>query len=129
MRAALALLLVLTSSPAFAQTLESTIDLSSLGWGQLDMPLSVETDGDLSTREWLVRSIETNKLIVLAERDGRLCAGDWFVIGKHPFVAMSLQRVGLVHKLFVRDPFAATREVKVLALITPTCQSSSRPEK
>ncbi len=115
---ALVLVLVL-SVPVAAQTVETTLELSSLGWGLLDTPHSVETDGDLATREWLIRSLETNRFRVVAERDGRLCVGAWFAPMPTLFGSAALQRIGLLHKLVART-FSGT--FTVVSLDTPACE-------
>lgn len=121
MNLTLALVFVLLSSPVFAQTVEGTLDLSALGWGALDAPESIETDGDFATREWLIRSLDTNRLRVAAERPSGLCAGPWFSPRAHPFAQVWTERIGLVHKLLVRSSIGAN-VVTVIALDTPTCE-------
>lgn len=48
-------------------------------WGVLvGRPISVNTDGDDTTEEWLVSQLFTARKRVVAVRDGRLCPGEWF---------------------------------------------------
>lgn len=120
MRAILALAfasLMLVS--ASAQTVESTLDLSALGWGGLDTPEPIETDGDFTTREWLIRSYETNLFRVVAELGEGLCAGPWFQPKSHPFSPVALRRVGLTHVLLVRE--VGRDVVTIVRLETPAC--------
>lgn len=112
-----AVVLTVSSVVVSAQTVESTIDLSALGWGTIDVLEPVETDGDLATREWLIRSMEINQYRVIAERPSGLCAGAWFDPRTKPFSAISVKRVGLLHKILVRDGTLVT----VKALLTPSC--------
>ena len=121
MMKSLLVLFVLAASPVFAQTIERSIDLLAFGWGPLDTPISVETDGDFSTSEWLVKTVDgTNRYRVVAERNGAICVGAWFTPSPSPFSAVSLQRVGVTHKLVVR-PYGGTT-VTLLSLDTPVCQ-------
>lgn len=128
MRYTLLVALLLMAAPAGAQTVEATLDLTALGWGELDTPQSIETDGDLSTREWLIRPVVNAGVPmfrIVAERDGRACAGPWFNANgsdaAFSFLTTltSVQRVGLVHKLVVRQMGSSV--VTVLALDTPVC--------
>lgn len=121
MRLIFAALVIAVASNVSAQTVESTIDLSSLGWGALDMPEPIETDGDLSTAEWLIRSQVTNRFRVVAVRSGRLCAGAWFDPRPHPLVQVAVRRVGMLHKLLIRDTYAGSDAVNIVTLITPSC--------
>ncbi len=124
MRLAFAFVLALCAAPASAQTVESSIEMDALGWGQLDLPVSVETDGDLATREWLVRRVHifrAPEFRIVAERGGAACAGPWFnAPAADLFTTVAIQRVGLVHKLVTRDKGASV--VHVVALDTPVCE-------
>lgn len=123
MRAILAaVVIVVVSSAAHAQTRESVIDLSALGWGTLEIPEPIETDGDLATREWLIRSTDTSRFRVVAERAGTLCAGAWFNPQPHTLTHVSLRRVGVVHKLLVRDTWNGANAVTIVSLNTPACR-------
>lgn len=122
MRYTFLLTLLLAAVPASAQTVESKIDLSSLGMGRIDMPEPIETDGDFTTREWLIRSLETNQFRVVVERDGQACAGEWFDPRPHPFASVAVRRVGVVHKLLVRFSLSGSDAVTVVALDTPVCR-------
>jgi hypothetical protein len=120
--AVVAAFVVVAVSVGSAQTVESTLNLSSLGWGNLDTPRSIETDGDFSTREWLISSADTGLWRVVAERAGGICAGPWFnpLNGANPFgTVLDVQRVGLVHKLLVRT--LGQNVVTVIRLDTPGC--------
>lgn len=106
------------------------MDLAGLGWGALDVPQSIETDGDLNTREWLIRPAVDNWVPmyrVVAERNGAACAGPWFTVpsadATPTFLGtrLTVQRVGLVHKLVVRR--MGSDLVSVVALDTPVCGS------
>lgn len=117
MRVFIAFAFALSTSPVFAQTVEAVLDLSALGWGAVNMPDPIETDGDFSTREWLVQSATTGELRVVAERNGVLCTGTWFRPSSHIFITVALRRVGVVHKLLVRD----RDNTRIVALDTPDC--------
>ena len=100
------LCVLLLSVTSLAQTKEGTNELSGFGWGRINPPISVETDGDLGTREWLIHSLDTGAYRVVVERGaGGPCVGPWFTV-THPlqFGLVSVQRVGIVHKLFVYYP-------------------------
>lgn len=121
MRAILALAFAsLMLVPASAQTVESTLDLSALGWGGIDTPEPIETDGDFTTREWLIRSYETNLFRVVAERGGTICAGPWFNPKPHMFAPVALRRLGVTHVLLVRA--VAQEVVTIVRLDTPSCR-------
>ena len=115
------LVLVFSASTASAQTVEATLDMTALGWGPLSLPQLVETDGDLSTTEWLLTRPSTTRILanemrVVAERNGTLCAGEWFAAV--PIGALSsVQRRGLTHVLVVKDGTSA----KIVRLDTPVC--------
>lgn len=120
MRAVLvALVLAASSAIAHGQTVEATLDTQSLGWGAVDTPRAVETDDDLSTREWLIRSADTGMWRVAAERPDGLCAGAWFAVTTHPFTTVTVQRVGLNHKLVMQA--MGDGRVTVIRLDTPRC--------
>jgi hypothetical protein len=128
MRYTLLIAFLLAAVPAQAQTIESVFDLSVLGWGALDTPQSVETDGDPDTREWLVRPVsQVGRPLfrVVTERGGLLCAGDWFNANgpeskfMYPLTLVTVQRVGRFDKLVVRQNGSSV--VTVVALDTPVC--------
>lgn len=76
--AALALTLFV-AQPAQAQT----IDLSTLNIGAVvGLPTAIETDGNLSSQEWLLSQVFTaNKRIVRVTAAGAVCMGPWFAVG------------------------------------------------
>ncbi len=127
MRYAIFAVFMMLTVPAHAQTVETIIDLDVLGWGELDLPKAVDTDGDTDTREWLVRPLSQwsgqPMYRVAAIRDGRVCAGPWFHVAPDPtlplFVDVSLQLVGRTHKLVIRQ--GANPKVTIMTLDTPSC--------
>lgn len=124
---AVTVLCMLLAVPVYGQTVESVVDLSALGWGELSMPRAIETDGDLSTREWLVTPLVQTYpdplFRVVALRDGAICASAWFSVTPEPnvprYVEASVQRVGAVDKLVVRQ--GASPLIYLVALETPHC--------
>lgn len=82
MKSLLLAVVVLSSSVLSAQT-KSRVNLMSLGWGTLLSVDDVNTDGNEATEEYLVsRAYEVfnREFRVVALRDGRICAGEWFVV-------------------------------------------------
>lgn len=110
---------VLLFVPVSAQTVDRVIDLGSLGWGRLEVPKGIETDGNPATTEWLVQSLDTYAYRVVAERNGGICAGPWFQAGTTLFQAVRLEKVGPTHKLLVTTMGAA--QITQIALLTPSC--------
>lgn len=123
MRLALVIVFVLGAASASAQTVEATLNPLSLGLGYIEVPQSIETDGNDATQEWLVKSTATGEFRVLAVlADGRLCKGEWFP-GRAAagwFAPPELQKVGGVHKLISRDALNGT--IVVTSLDTPVCE-------
>lgn len=120
MRLAVIAVFVLFASSASAQTVEAVIDLNALGWGPVTGPQSVETDGDLTTFEWLVRRLFTNQMRVVAERGDGICAGPWFdpAAGDAQTI-VTVQRRGLTHILVVAPPRG---QALIVSLDTPVCE-------
>jgi len=113
---------VLSATVLAAQTIESTLDLSALGWGPIETPIAVETDGDLTSREWLIAHTHTGQWRIVAERPGRLCVGQWFspLFGGTPFDTIAqVQRVGMIHKVVIRR--IGSDVVTMVRLDTPAC--------
>lgn len=121
MRLIAACALVMLSAAADAQTVETTTELESLGYGEIGTPRAIETDGDEHTREWLItrQFFIADQFRVLAIRDGRVCAGKWFQpLGFFPPAHdATIQRVGRVDKMVVRHSDLMT----IVALDTPKC--------
>lgn len=124
MRLALAVVLALIAAPASAQTVEAAADLTELGWSALGLPLSVETDGNFDTREWLIHRNGLNggkpEYRVVVTHHEQPCAGDWFTLPVSRFATVSIQRIGVIHKIVTREAGADT--VYVVALDTPVCE-------
>jgi hypothetical protein len=118
-RFVMACALVVAAATASAQTVERVIDLGGLGWGRLEVPTGIDTDGNPQTVEWLIQSLDTYQYRVVAERNGAICAGPWFAAGTSLFQAVRLEKVGPTHKLLVTTMGAAT--VTQIALLTPAC--------
>lgn len=115
-----AVVLVISSTVARAQTVEAALNIAALGWGDLRTPESIEIDGDFATREWLIR--RDNEMRVVAERtDGRApCAGAWFIPALGWLDKVSVQRVGVTHRLVVQAyPYD---EVVIVRLDMPVCE-------
>ena len=83
--------LILAASPSAAQPVTDrhapaetglrvifSLDLDSLGMGQLTEPVVVETDGNPNTYELLVQRIFTNQHRVLSFQPSGWCFSDWF---------------------------------------------------
>lgn len=121
MRLLFAALFVLLVSPASAQTVEATYDMSAVGWGLIEVPQSIETDGDPTTREWLIRSLSTLKYMAVAIRPGRVCVSEWFSGGEPGafLTQTTVQTVGGVTKLVTRDWHD---RVTVTSVDTPECK-------
>lgn len=71
--AALATLALATH--ADAQTIDRSINLTPLGWGNVE-PVPIDIDGDGATKEWTIHNDMAWR--VIAFRDGTYCIGDWF---------------------------------------------------
>lgn len=99
------------------QTPETTIDLSTLGWGPV-AATPVDTDGNPDTTEWLVFSHSNRFWRVVAIRNG-VCAGEWFRASESPFAVTFVVRLGRVDKLLVREPFSNL--MTIVRLHTPEC--------
>lgn len=108
----------LVSSTAQAQTREYSLALDALGWGALLTPISIEVDGNLDTREWLVQSRQSGEYRVVAEQGASVCAGAWFHARRSWLSAVSVQRIGLVHKLVV-DTLGV---IDIIRLDMPACE-------
>lgn len=105
-----------------AQTREAVVSAASLQLGPGEIPQAVETDGDFSTTEWLIRKAFTMQFRVIAiQRDGHACMGAWFTPTTDIFPTITVQRVGLVHKLLIRE--SASDHIVLIALNTPACHS------
>lgn len=123
-RLILAAAFALLASSASAQTVEATINPLALGFGYIEVPQAVETDGNEATQEWLLKSTTTGEYRVIAvSAEGRMCSGGWFpgrtAVGW--FAPPELQKVGGVHKLISRDALNGT--IVVTKLDTPVCES------
>ena len=131
--ATLALLLVLFASSASAQTVERTIDLSSLGWG-LVTPHMVETDGNPATEEWAIQGTffgfsvnQGGNWRVVAVRNGGLCVGEWFNPGAGT-VALTRGVDGRSRLLVTETAYnwkvnnIPQQTARVVLLDTPNCQ-------
>lgn len=124
---AVTLFCILLAGPVSGQTIDFTIDLSALGWGELDTPEAIETDGDSSTREWLIRPLNQThpdpQFRVVAIRGAAICASAWFSVTPTPstnlFLHTAVERVGTVDKLLVRQ--GASQRVDFINLNTPQC--------
>lgn len=117
------LVLVFSASTASAQTVEATLDPTTLGIGAIEVPQAVDTDGNEGTQEWLVKSVMTLDYRVIAVRaDGSLCMGDWFPARTQSgwFLPPTVQKIGVVHKLVSRDMI--TGLITVTGLSTPVCE-------
>jgi hypothetical protein len=132
---ALVVALLALSSPAFAQTVERTIDVSAMGWGPVQVH-AVETDGDPATEEWLVFQLTWQKPAedkwrrfdlyrVVAVRDGGPCIGDWFdpLPPNSDGIQVTIARRGSVDKLLMHDFAGGTYRLHVVGLTTPVCES------
>lgn len=122
MRVAVFVACVLAASTAApAQTVARVVDLTSLSLGLLDTLVPVETDGDLATKEWLVYRVAAGTYQVIAERAPAVCFGTPFRVSRGSVFAAPVTpvRVGLVHKLHVRDGVAQT--LTEVNLDTPPC--------
>lgn len=107
--------------PAAAQTMGASIDLASFGWGNLDTPVGIETDGNPYTVEWLIRSLDNpGQVRVVAVRGSGICAGPWFNPTAVMFSGATITRVGNVDKILVRT-YGST-VVQSFDLNTPACQ-------
>lgn len=118
------LVLVLAlATPAVAQTVTSVINLDDLGWGPLETPRPIDTDGSPFTTEWLVQSIATRAFRVVALRNGSVCAGDWFsprdLAFGHPFTSSTVQRLGMTDHMLITS--VGNPRVVVVRLNTPDC--------
>lgn len=102
-----------------AQTIDRVLDLSALGWGRLESPKGIDTDGNPATIEWLIQSLDTFQYRVVAERNGGICAGPWFSAGGNLFQVTHLEKVGPVHKLLVS--VMGANQITQIALLTPSC--------
>lgn len=112
-------LALVTATAAAAQTTSSPIDLAAFGWGNLDTPQGIETDGNTATVELLFRNLDTGMYRVVALRGSAVCAGAWFNPVSAPFSSATLTQIGPVHKLLVRVYGSAV--LTMVSLDTPAC--------
>lgn len=115
----IAALVLMFAAPVAAQTVEARLDLDTLGWGRIDTPRAVNTDGSELTVEWLIRSSVTGMYRVVATNGASLCAGEWFS-ATAGVATVSVQHVGNVDKLVVAPVFGGP--IMVVGLDTPRCQ-------
>ncbi len=123
MRLVAVLVLTLVSSSAFAQSVIRQIDISALGWGQVDAR-PIETDGNPTTEEWLVQARTLPGLPVrfrvVAVRH-TLCVSDWFTpdVQGRPLIldTMRGQSVLIAQGVTV----LGSLPIVVIALDTPAC--------
>jgi hypothetical protein len=118
---------VLFASHASAQTVVRTLDLSTLGWGQIVVE-PIDADGDRTTEEWLVTKMNSPTYRVVAQRQGRYCIGDWFTpmpVNPLPFSFVSVKVVNTtgVTSLLVSDRWGWMGELIVheVRLDIPPC--------
>lgn len=132
MRALSVILFLLVSSVASAQTVERTIDLSQLGYGNIDAQ-PVEVDGNPATEEWLLWEqtfLGTGRMRVVAVR-ASLCVGDWFDPKQSSISTVRVERFGDRDKLTVRNAsgFVLTSTgvlttgstISIVGLVLPPC--------
>lgn len=106
--------------PAAAQTLGPSMDLAAFGWGNLDTPQGIETDGNPATVELLIKSLDTpGQVRVVALRNGGFCAGPWFTPATALFSNGTVTRIGNVDKILVRT--YGSPIVQSVDLNTPVC--------
>lgn len=87
------LLVLAAPAPAAAQVV--SVDLSAVGLPNVTYT-SVETDGNLATREWMYAASPFSpwRVVVRVASNGAICLGTWFSVDG----SWTLQRVGLVHE-------------------------------
>jgi hypothetical protein len=124
---------------AFAQTVERTIDLTSLGWGNVQA-IPVDTDANPYTEEWAIRGVDgfthdpnafSNRGLwrVVAVRNSGLCVGSWFDPRPTALHAVELVSIGGRAKLIVTTAFSAFggdpddgNPMYIVSLDTPQCK-------
>lgn len=81
MRIVLSLVTVVALSAPLSAQRVTLIDLSQFGWGVIAHPVSVNTDGNPATQEWLIGPMfSRDRRVVAVQPDGRVCVGVWMVI-------------------------------------------------
>ena len=114
-----ALVAALASVSVSAQQVERTVDLASLGWGQVDAT-PVDTDGNDATEEWLVQTVALPpQYRVVAVRPSGMCAGPWFQ-PSDGMDSVALVEIGGVSKLKLTRLFAFG-VLRIVSLTTPAC--------
>lgn len=122
----------MAASAASAQRLERTIDLSALGWGHLEEPVDIDTDGNPATNEWLLVRLpqsfsDVNVVLteyqVVAERPSGLCVSGWFSVSAKPFgtKVRVIQRGGISKLQVFEGAWFGIRPVSIWSLDTPPC--------
>ncbi len=123
-RLVMAAMVVALGASVAAQTQEASIPASALQLNAGELPQAVETDGDFSTSEWLVRRLFAPQYRVIAiQRDGRICLGAWFTPTIDSAPSITVQRVGIVHKLLIRE--FTSDQLVVVSLDTPKCPTDN----
>lgn len=119
--------LLFVSVPAFAQTVERTIDLPSIGWGSIAVH-DVDTDRDPSTTEYAVEGTDyfngnMGLWRIVAIRTEGICVGEWFDPRPAGAMVSSVILTGskLVVKAWVGFP-PIGQQLTIVRLDTPTCQ-------
>lgn len=121
---------LLCAASANAQTIERTIEVNEPAWGLVDA-MPVEADGDPATREWLVSFPAASdltyntRLLVVAERLGRTCVGDWFsppAPGPLALTTYKWVEVGGATKIQATDfRLAGQMTIRLQGLTVPAC--------
>lgn len=113
---------LLVAAVAAGQTLAGAVNLAAMGYGAATVR-TVEADGNTATVELLATRSADGWYSVAAVRGAGGCAGAWFnpraSLPVGPFSSVSVERVGAVDVLMVRD-FNGTTAYAV-ALVVPPC--------
>jgi hypothetical protein len=101
------------SLPVGAQAPMVRMDLAGLGWGVISQPVSVDTDGDPATEEWIIGGLFTSQKRIVAMRPQGLCVGPWFTVS--PEWTLQVRGGRTVYTRLVWPVF------DVMTLQTPVC--------
>ena len=118
-------LFVLSASVVTVGQTRERIDLSSLGFGAIEVPQAIDTDGWPFTQEWLIASTDQPWLRrVVAERSPGLCIGPWFSLAdaENETRWVLMTRYGLSVLVRLSD-----RNLDIVSLDTPTCAGPPPP--
>ena len=122
-RAAFALSFVLIASSASAQSVIRHLDLSQLGWGNIEVH-EADVDGNPATIDWAIEGIDPwggnqGQWRVVTERPDGVCVGGWFQPSENVYADVKVSRGG--DHLIIKSRSIFTTELTLVKLNAPQC--------